>query len=228
MKRHPKETQPLPGALPQPASAWSPDTDDGRSLISRTSRVASSIYSMSPQMSEVPPVPAVPENLKAKRKDVRRTTIIISDDEEEDAETPVTLFEESPVFTPEVSSARRHARAPTDASSRSQGWWDQITTPFRPSPVERLPIGSNSPKGGDDSAEWWKERDEKKIFAVREAAQDSGSSSSTVTTLRRVVGGRGREADPVAQAATRTEVTSRTVTQKKPSLQIVVQAPRHQ
>ncbi|KAK4452992.1 glycoprotease family-domain-containing protein [Podospora aff. communis PSN243] len=154
-----------------PASAWSPDSDDLRA----SQRVTGA---EGPGNGRVPAVPSVPKAYrntgattviltddegdsprKAKRskRDTRITTIFLSDDED-DTSTPVTLFEEdgSPGGTVRRSSKQKgRQRSGTTTSSRSQGWWDQVITPFTRTPT--------TPQGADtkESGGWWKDADKK-------------------------------------------------------------------
>ena len=220
----PTISNPLKGPpQPQPVSAWSPDSEDGRSLY-RKSRAASSVYSTHP-LASMPPMPALPSDLRAKRKDVRRTTIIITDDDDEDLATPVTLFEESPVEARKTPKAKGRERAPTDASSRSQGWWDQITTPFRPSPVERLPISSISPAADEPDA-WWKTKNEKKIFSENEEARSPEiSPGSTAGPSNEWWKDVDEKRAPASRDVSSNHALPKGNLQRKPSLQITVHAP---
>lgn len=119
-------TAPLPQ---QQRSVWSPDTDDGHSIF-RSSAVSSSLCSrpsIGSRQGNVPPVPALPSTLKGRR----RTTIIADDD---DAGTPITLFEEdtSPVMARKSPIADGVTQSPTTTGRRSQGWWDELISPFAP------------------------------------------------------------------------------------------------
>jgi len=153
------------------ASAWSPDSDDARASQRANAAEGSSA-------NRVPAVPSVPKayrntqastviltdeegdsprkSKKAKR-DTRRTTIFLSDDED-DTLTPVTLFEEdgSPGGTARRSfRPKGRQRSGTTTSSRSQGWWDQVITPFTRTPT--------TPQGAEtkESSGWWRDADSK-------------------------------------------------------------------
>ncbi|KAH8675760.1 hypothetical protein BX600DRAFT_507970 [Xylariales sp. PMI_506] len=153
----------------QQRSVWSPDTD--ASVSPYQARTASSVYSQ-PSMygapardSNVPPVPALPATLKFMQTQGPSS----ADIEDDEVDTPCTLFEEdgSPAgarksFKPRVSTV-----SPGSAESRSNGWWDHVTTPFtaETNPFKQPP----QPTGGSSLAitqdtvkEWWKETDEKK------------------------------------------------------------------
>ncbi|KAK4128209.1 hypothetical protein N657DRAFT_563923 [Parathielavia appendiculata] len=156
----------------QPTSAWSPDTEDGTSP-----RIDERSY--------VPAVPSIPEHHRAtdvsplsasdngndfaadghekSYRDTVTTPIYVSDDDD-DMATPVTLFEEdgSPATTQRKSLRfKGRQRSATVGSSRSTGWWDQVTSPFAP-PTPQSP-GSNQPKPDENQA-WWRDMDKKRTF----------------------------------------------------------------
>ncbi|KAK1769732.1 hypothetical protein QBC33DRAFT_557017 [Phialemonium atrogriseum] len=117
----------------QQQSVWSPDTEDGYSPF-QASAATSSIYSQpnrGGQQDNVPPMPPLPSNLKGRS----RATTLADDDEDEDAGTPVTLFEEdgSPVATHKSLGAGGKTQSPATTIRRSRGWWDAVTSPFTPS-----------------------------------------------------------------------------------------------
>jgi hypothetical protein len=127
--------------LHEQRSVWSPDTDDGGiSPHWTSSRVASSVYSQGSLLDDtnIPSVPAIPQEFKASQSHVRT----ISDPY--DGISPITLFEEdgSPV-TRRKSTKRPPITTVSPMTSRapSQGWWDQVMTPFteRPSPATVSP-----------------------------------------------------------------------------------------
>ncbi len=157
----------------QPVSAWSPDTDDGTSPRAI-------------QRGYVPAVPSIPQHYRATDaspvaasdnaftastarksfRDTLTTPIYVSDDDEDDMATPVTLFEEdgSPATTQRKSLRviKGRQRSATAGSARSQGWWDQVTSPFGP-PTPQSPR-SGQPKG-DEGQAWWRDVDKKKAFS---------------------------------------------------------------
>jgi len=118
-----------------PVSAWSPDSDEGPE--SRRPNVAEGVLSAQPERRN-------------------RAFTALSSDDEDDMGTPITLFEED--GSPLVAQKSLKQRAPhriTVASTRSQGWWDQVTTPFT-----RTPDTPKADKQGED--EWWRDADQKK------------------------------------------------------------------
>ncbi|KAK3394398.1 hypothetical protein B0H63DRAFT_44988 [Podospora didyma] len=165
-------TRPTKPASPRlQNSAWSPDTDDGetpsgtngtsppgragppaippvpssyRSTQSSTAwnTQASTIYSDEEEEA------STPRQLRSNKNRDTATTAMFFSDEEDDMATPVTLFEEdgSPLVTRQKSFKQKgRLRANTTTSLRSQGWWDQITSPFGPkTPVSpQLPSPQN-------------------------------------------------------------------------------------
>lgn len=146
----PPQTQPLRLQQPQ-VSVWSPDTEYTNSAYpSSAGGVSLRSQPFSPdQGGDIPPVPALPANSNRGR---RRTTLIEDDD---DLTTPVTLFEEgSPIV---ARKSFKMAKTPMSAS-RSQGWWDQILSPFVASP---LPMSPEEEGGRRNEEEWWRDTDEK-------------------------------------------------------------------
>ncbi|KAK1757491.1 glycoprotease family-domain-containing protein [Echria macrotheca] len=127
-----------PPKLPSPkapVSAWSPDSEDGSS--SRRPNMAEGIGGGSGQRS------------------TKATTAFATEDED-DMSTPVTLFEEdgSPLATRQKSLKQTVLqRTMTVVSTRSQGWWDQVTTPFTRTP--------DTPQAPDQQDNWWKDVDSK-------------------------------------------------------------------
>ncbi|KAI0013342.1 hypothetical protein F4779DRAFT_625225 [Xylariaceae sp. FL0662B] len=154
----------------QQRSVWSPDTEASESPF-HGHRPASSIYSQlgvhsaSAQDTEVPPVPTLPANLKSKQKQ----PIGLVDPDDDDVGTPCTLFEEdgSPMAARKSLKPKAVAVSPESATSRSHGYWDQLTpfkqqtNPFKQQPQETGPSSANSPE------EWWAEIDEKKGMSSR-------------------------------------------------------------
>ncbi|KAF3769035.1 hypothetical protein M406DRAFT_344922 [Cryphonectria parasitica EP155] len=149
-------------------SAWSPDTEDGWSPARHPN-----IYAQSTGQSFVPPVPAVPSDLK-KNKSTKAS--LSKNDFDDDNFTPVTLFEEDGK-SPQSALSKI---SPETTRSRS-GWWDHVSTPFK----ERFsPSSARSAKEAASPDEWWKGADEKKPgYMAREYAPSDASAS----TLRPVV-----------------------------------------
>lgn len=171
---------PKPASPTMPTSAWSPDTEDEVSpMEAGSSRV--------PDRDHVPAVPSIPSHYY-RNDDVSpltaTTPIYVSEDD--DMGTPVTLFEEdgSPATTRRKSFRFKGRQRPaTMASSRSQGWWDQVTTPFEtPTPATPRTAGSNGPRP-DESQPWWRDVDKKKplspLFSPRPEAESSRGPRST-------------------------------------------------
>ncbi|KAB5563555.1 hypothetical protein GE09DRAFT_960509 [Coniochaeta sp. 2T2.1] len=146
--------------LPQQQSVWSPDTEYTNSAYP-SSAGASSLHSQPFSAGKdeyIPPVPAIPPGAGGRR----RTTII---EDDVDLSTPMTEFEEdgSPLIVRKSLRAKAKAQSPVSPSrlaTRSQGWWDQITSPFMPSPS-----AAASPDGNDSyrrlTDQWWKDASEK-------------------------------------------------------------------
>ncbi|KAK0669405.1 hypothetical protein QBC41DRAFT_108452 [Cercophora samala] len=161
----------------QPVSAWSPDTDDDFSPRGLDGMIL-------PQTAYVPAVPSIPSSYRGQefspnttsgrvddfgmskegnsRRDTTTTAIYVSDDDS-DMDTPVTLFEEdgSPVATRKSYNHNNRQRSNTGGSTRSQGWWDQVTSPFVPTPATpRLPtVGEAAEPRGNP--EWWETTNKK-------------------------------------------------------------------
>lgn len=143
----PRYFKPATTASPKLTSAWSPDTEDSISpqglstsgLVERMEAPAAPSVPGRRQAGDVSPLTASdaegdfpPPSHREARRDTIATSIYISDD---DMETPVTLFEEdgSPATTRRKSfKVKGRQRSATAGSSRSQGWWDQVTSPFAP------------------------------------------------------------------------------------------------
>lgn len=163
---------PLPHQHPplqlQPqVSVWSPDTEYTNSAYP-SSAGASSLQShpFSPErQGDIPPVPAIPANARGRR----RTTLI---EDDIDLTTPVTLFEEgSPIV---ARKSLKVTQTPLSAS-RAQGWWDQILSPFIPSPSAMSPE-----EGGSQENEWWRDTDEKSRSQERSLASRRQTELSIV------------------------------------------------
>ncbi|KAK3898932.1 glycoprotease family-domain-containing protein, partial [Staphylotrichum tortipilum] len=168
----------------QPVSAWSPDTEDG----------------ISPRIDErayVPAVPSIPQHYRAQdvsargaigrdvggrnHRDTLTTPIYVSD-EDDDMATPVTLFEEdgSPATATKQRKSLRvfqgRKRSATGGSSRSHGWWDQVTSPFGPPTPQSPGSGSGQPKS--ELNQWWKDENvDKKAALSTVSPQQEGESS---------------------------------------------------
>ncbi|KAH8905513.1 hypothetical protein BR93DRAFT_803506 [Coniochaeta sp. PMI_546] len=157
--------QPGPAAQQQ-QSVWSPDTEYTNSAFP-SSAGTSALHSLSFAVGRdeyIPPVPAIPPGAGGRR----RTTII---EDDVDLSTPMTEFEEdySPFGTRKSLKAKTKAQSPISPSTlatRSQGWWDQITSPFMPSPsAAASPDGYDSDRRLGD--QWWKGTSEKNNFTSR-------------------------------------------------------------
>lgn len=155
--------QPVPAAQQQ-QSVWSPDTEYTISAYP-SSAGASSLRSVAMGRNDyIPPVPAIPPGTGGRR----RTTII---EDDVDLSTPMTEFEEdgSPFVGRKSFKAKSAAPSPASPSAlaaRSQGWWDQITSPFMPSPS-----AAASPDGTE---RWWKDTSDasgKGVFTRRRQAE---------------------------------------------------------
>ncbi|KND95373.1 tRNA N6-adenosine threonylcarbamoyltransferase, mitochondrial [Tolypocladium ophioglossoides CBS 100239] len=113
-------------------SVWSPDTPDTIHSF-KSNRVASSVYSQAAMLGvfntkKAPPVPALPETYKQKLISLELGG---NTQDEEDSGTPCTLFEEDGVSTPQkLALGKGLGISPDSATSRSQGWWDHVVTPF--------------------------------------------------------------------------------------------------
>ncbi|KAK0729364.1 hypothetical protein B0T21DRAFT_336197 [Apiosordaria backusii] len=158
----------------QPVSAWSPDTEDEISPRGLDGMIL-------PQKAYIPAVPAIPQGYKgyevspisanddfgfgkagSNPRDTTITAIYVSDDES-DMDTPVTLFEEdgSPVANRKSYNPTNRQRSNTGGSARSQGWWDQVTSPFVPTPATpRLPTVGEATESRTDT-EWWETTNKK-------------------------------------------------------------------
>jgi hypothetical protein len=145
----------MPAAQKQ-QSVWSPDTEYTNSAYP-SSAGASSLRSLAGGRDEyIPPVPAIPAGAGGRR----RTTII---EDDVDLSTPMTEFEEdgSPFALRKSFKAMKTISpvSPSTLATRSQGWWDQITSPFMPSPS-----AAASPEGHE---QWWKDTSEKTASTPR-------------------------------------------------------------
>ncbi|KAL2122668.1 hypothetical protein VTJ04DRAFT_3123 [Mycothermus thermophilus] len=166
---------PAPVTSPgQPVSAWSPDTEDA---MSPESALDSRI---------VPAVPSIPQQYRVAdvKKEPESAVTPIYVDEDDDMSTPVTLFEEdgSPVATRRSLRVNKGTqRTATMVSSRSQGWWDQVTSPFE-APTPQSATSQQSP---NMSQAWWKEVDKKNPFpqTIRELESESEAESSTAAQV---------------------------------------------
>ncbi|OIW34774.1 hypothetical protein CONLIGDRAFT_22530 [Coniochaeta ligniaria NRRL 30616] len=146
----------------QQQSVWSPDTEYTNSAFP-SSAGASSMHSQSfaaGRNEYIPPVPALPPGVGGRR----RTTII---EDDVDLSSPMTEFEEdgSPLVTRKSLKAKTPV-SPSALATRSQGWWDQITSPFMPSPsAAASPDEYESDRRLTD--QWWKGTSEKSNFTSR-------------------------------------------------------------
>ncbi|POR34847.1 tRNA N6-adenosine threonylcarbamoyltransferase, mitochondrial [Tolypocladium paradoxum] len=117
-------------------SVWSPDTPDTTHSFN-SSRVASTNYSqaaMSGQLNtdKAPPVPALPETyMKTRQQKLINLELCGNTQGEDDSGSPCTLFEEDGISTPQKHTLGKGLGiSPDSATSRSQGWWDHVVTPF--------------------------------------------------------------------------------------------------
>lgn len=161
-----QSSQAVATTQPQQQSVWSPDTEYTNSAFP-SSAGASSMHSQSfaaGRNEYIPPVPAIPPGAGGRR----RTTII---EDDVDLSTPMTEFEEdgSPLVTWKSSKSKTKAQSPVSPSTlatRSQGWWDQITSPFMTSPLAAAsPDEYESERRLTD--QWWKGTSEKSNFTSR-------------------------------------------------------------
>ncbi|KAK4230937.1 glycoprotease family-domain-containing protein [Podospora fimiseda] len=148
-----QQTRAPPSKLP--VSAWSPDTEDSFSPQSQIDAALSS------RAYEVPAVPDIPRNYQngarndMNRRDTTTTEIYFSDDD--DMGTPVTLFEEdgSPVAQRKSYKVAGRQRSTTVGSRRSQGWWDQVTSPFVPTPATPRATHRVGESPAEEKKTWW-------------------------------------------------------------------------
>ncbi|KAK4143251.1 uncharacterized protein C8A04DRAFT_37612 [Dichotomopilus funicola] len=161
----------------QPVSAWSPDTEDGASprIVDRGFVPAVPSIPSYYKTTEFSPVPESSHNAgfsTTKEKKGRRDTIATPVyDDDDDMATPITLFEEdgSPAVTQRKSlRIKGRPRAATNGSSRSQGWWDHVTSPFGP-PTPQSPAVSHHTKV-EENQKWWKDVDKKQSPLTSAAA----------------------------------------------------------
>ncbi|KAI1814496.1 hypothetical protein GGS20DRAFT_411032 [Poronia punctata] len=178
----------------QQRSVWSPDTEVTESPFSATPGASGmftqpTAFGSSKMGSQTPPVPTLPSTLKFKY------TVGKEDHEDDDAVTPYTPFEEddSPATTRKPEKLKVTTASPGSASSRAQGWWDHVTTPFmtqsnNPFKNPPQPTGSSSSQG---SHEWWDGHDEK---------ARSKPSHLTITTSASEKGGDANAVDAITPA----------------------------
>ncbi|VBB72693.1 Putative protein of unknown function [Podospora comata] len=184
----------------QPVSAWSPDTEDDFSPRGLDGMIL-------PQTAYVPAVPSIPSGYRGQefspisdrdrgdgfgmskegnnRRDTATTAFYVSDSDS-DMDTPVTLFEEdgSPVVTKKSYSNTNRQRSNTGGSTRSQGWWDQVTSPFVPTPATpRLPTVGEAAEPKVNT-EWWETTNQKTgLSPVLTRSNFGQSSSSKIETI---------------------------------------------
>jgi len=191
----------------QPVSAWSPDTPDADDRVGLSPLMESELLGRHRTLN----TPLVSGNQRDTRatffadseydygsitprgaptsRDTKTTVILFNDEEDDDdLATPVTLFEEdgSPVTTRRKSTkAKGRARSGTATSSRSQGWWDQVTSPFTQSPQTArspAPPHGNSPLT-QEALEWWKTTDLKKVSHPQR--DDSGAAVAALSSAKK-------------------------------------------
>ncbi|KAK4132235.1 hypothetical protein BT67DRAFT_385812 [Trichocladium antarcticum] len=182
----------------QPTSAWSPDTEDGASPRGPDNAGLTGLT----ERAYGPPVPSVqrqhrggslspltasdseddvpPPKAARNHRDTATTPIYVSDDED-DMATPVTLFEEdgtTPVSAhPRSPRVRGRLRLGTAARSRSQGWWDQVTSPFGP-PTPATPRTPGPSEEKPQESQWWKDADKKQALSPGLLKPKAESSST--------------------------------------------------
>ncbi|KAM7209294.1 Glycoprotease family domain containing protein [Naviculisporaceae sp. PSN 640] len=189
-----KPTEPLPSKTPQlPASVWSPDTPESATnrlgpskLRNQRDTRATSIY-VSDEEYEAPT-----QKLIRNKRDTRTTEIMVSD-EDDDMDTPVTLFEEDGI-TP-VSARNKSFRARGQRRStlrRSQGWWDQVTSPFGPkSPAKTGSPVVDTPESERSNA-WWKDENKRVATAPQQQVNATPRQQTSPPPVSRNTPGRAR------------------------------------
>ncbi|KAL2178702.1 glycoprotease family-domain-containing protein [Thermothelomyces heterothallicus CBS 202.75] len=180
----PTTTAPSPT---QPVSAWSPDTEDGASPRMPDRGFVPAVPSIPIQYrpAEVSPTTTgsrrdsfpAPSDGKDKFRQMANSSVYV-DDDDDDVGTPVTLFEEdgSPATTRgrSLRVIKGRQRSATNGSSRSQGWWDQVTSPFgSPTP----PSAGSGGHEAEENRSWWNSVDKKKPLSPLGAEPEAGPSS---------------------------------------------------
>lgn len=165
-----QQTRAPPSRLP--VSAWSPDTEDG--TFSPQSQI-DSVFDQ--RANSAPAVPMIPSSYRDGRRDdvmqqkdtrnardTTTTAIYLSDDD--DMATPVTLFEEdgSPVAQRKSYRLGGRQRSNTAGSSSSRGWWDQVTSPFVPTPATPKAICAGE-SVTEENRGWWGRFDKKEALS---------------------------------------------------------------
>ncbi|EQL02103.1 Glycoprotease family protein [Ophiocordyceps sinensis CO18] len=117
-------------------SVWSPDTPDTIGSFNYF-RATSSVYSRaftSGHMGgeKTPPVPALPASYqRTPQQGPTGAELGGTSQSEDDSGTPCTLFEEDGNSPPHKQVLTKEIyMSPDSATSRSQGWWDHVVTPF--------------------------------------------------------------------------------------------------
>ncbi|KAL1880178.1 hypothetical protein VTK73DRAFT_6209 [Phialemonium thermophilum] len=173
-------TKPTPSPRVQHRSVWSPDTEAHQSTF-RGSTATPSFYSEFSSGSahdSVPPIPAIPSTLKG-----GRVSMVMTNINGDDAESPVTLFEEdgSPVSTRKRPATRGTIWSAPPITPQSQGWWDEVTSPFSASTVFSI-----SPDGEQqfhvERREWWDSVGDKKAADLGAEKETEPSTSRTPAT----------------------------------------------
>ncbi|KAK3330211.1 hypothetical protein B0H66DRAFT_527577 [Apodospora peruviana] len=230
-----KPTQAPPSKLQiLPSSVWSPDTEDGNTSTARQNLAGIASPDGKPATRSVPrgqrntratsifvsddeDDAPTPRGTRHKR-DTKTTTFQVSD-EEDDMDTPVTLFEEdgtTPVNTRQKSfRARRQSRSTVGGHTRSQGWWDQVTSPFGPrSPAKQQSPIPHSPETENQGL--WKDTDNKSSTPTSKYNPGVASGSRTPAARARPPPSIVIEdvsSQPASAPRTRTPVASRAQTQ---------------
>ncbi|KAM3447470.1 hypothetical protein MY3296_008707 [Beauveria thailandica] len=116
----------------QPTSFWSPDTPETVLPFARP-RPPSSVYSQAPSsdppvLTDMPPVPCLPQQYRANNRLISLELGRGADDD--DANTPCTLFEEDGTSPRKMVAGKKQQLSPESVDSPSRGWWDHVVTPF--------------------------------------------------------------------------------------------------
>ncbi|KAL2154183.1 hypothetical protein VTH82DRAFT_2859 [Thermothelomyces myriococcoides] len=190
----------MPGATAtspsQPVSAWSPDTEDEASPRMTDRGFVPAVPSIPTQYrpTQVSPISTtsrrtsvpVPPDIRQKFRLTAGSSVYVYDDND-DTDTPVTLFEEdgSPATARGLSprTFKGRPRSATNGSSRSQGWWDHVTSPFGPPTPQSANSGRHKAEGNQ---EWWKSADKKRPLSPLGAVEPVAGSSSGSPSVPRM------------------------------------------
>ncbi|KAI9166926.1 tRNA N6-adenosine threonylcarbamoyltransferase [Paramyrothecium foliicola] len=121
-------------ASSQSRSVWSPDTPDTASSFNSPQRVTTrspTVVSVAKHtVGYISPVSTLPAGHK-KPQHQRLISLELGAVDDDDGGTPCTLFEEDGIPSPlRLAKSKAPAASPDSAGSRTQGWWDHVTTPF--------------------------------------------------------------------------------------------------